>query len=191
MIRRNAGTEPAVVRPFRMVRSRIVPSLALLLVACGGTPPAPEPSDTDSDAIAELASEAVPSPSPTPTAEITERGVPSASRDPAEVLTAWGKAVEMRDWETVRAYWGDKGARSGMDERAFAAKWSTLLDPRVTVGKGESEGAAGSLYYTAPVTVTDGTRVLKGDVVLRRVNDVPGATEEQLRWHIESTTLTP
>jgi hypothetical protein len=33
--------------------------------------------------------------------------------------------------------------------------------------------------------------VLKGDVVLRRVNDVPGATEEQLRWHIESTTLTP
>jgi hypothetical protein len=89
-------------------------------------------------------------PSPTPTAEITERGVPSASRDPAEVLTAWGKAVEMRDWETVRAYWGDKGARSGLDERAFAAKWSTLLDPRVTVGKGESEGAAGSLYYTAP-----------------------------------------
>ena len=61
----------------------------------------------------------------------------------------------------------------------------------MTVGKGESEGAAGSLYYTAPVTVTDGTRVLKGDVVLRRVNDVPGATEEQLRWHIESTTLTP
>ncbi|RQW42570.1 hypothetical protein [Novosphingobium sp. LASN5T] len=179
------------MRPFSMVRSRIVPSLALLLAACGGTPPAPELSDTDSDAIAELASEAVPAPSPTPTAEITERGVPSASRDPAEVLTAWGKAVEMRDWVTVRAYWGDKGARSGLDERAFAAKWSSLLDPRVAVGQGESEGAAGSLYYTAPVTVTDGTRVLKGDVVLRRVNDVPGATEEQLRWHIESTTLTP
>lgn len=191
MTGRKPGTEPAVVRPFSMVRSRIVPSLALLLAACGGTPPAPEPSDTDSDAIAELASEAVPAPSPTPTAEITERGVPSASRDPAEVLAAWGKAVEMRDWETVRAYWGDKGARSGLNERAFAAKWSTLLDPRVTVGKGESEGAAGSLYYTAPVTVADGTRVLKGDVVLRRVNDVPGATEEQLRWHIESTTLTP
>ena len=42
-----------------------------------------------------------------------------------------------------------------------------------------------------PVTITDGNRVLQGEVVLRRVNDVSGASPEQLRWHIDTTTLTP
>jgi hypothetical protein len=58
------------------------------------------------------------------------------------------------------------------------------------------EGAAGSSYYTAPATITgiraDGSKAtLKGEVVLRRVNDVPGATPEQLAWHIEQVNLTP
>jgi len=76
-----------------------------------------------------------------------------------------------------------------MNEKAFAAKWSDLLAPKVTVGKGDAEGAAGSVYYTAPVTITDGARTVRGEVVIRRVNDVDGASDEQLRWHIESTTL--
>ncbi len=89
----------------------------------------------------------------------------------------------------VRAFWGDLGARSGLSETDFAARWAGLHYPKVTFGKGESEGAAGSIYYTAPVTITDGSRIITGEVVLRRVNDVDGATSEQLRWHIESTTL--
>ncbi len=59
------------------------------------------------------------------------------------------------------------------------------------IARYEQEGAAGSSYYTAPVTITDGARRLSGEVVLRRANDVPGATPEQLRWHIESSTLEP
>ena len=56
------------------------------------------------------------------------------------------------------------------------------------------EGAAGSSYYTAPVTVTssdkDGRPVrIEGEAVLRRVNDVPGATPAQLRWHMDKVTL--
>lgn len=105
------------------------------------------------------------------------------------MLAAWARAVEAREWDTVRAYWGERGAASGMDERAFAAKWSDLLAPRVSIGPGTQEGAAGSLFFTAPATITDGPRTIRGEIVLRRVNDVPGATEEQLRWHIESTTL--
>ena len=99
--------------------------------------------------------------------------------------------MEARNWSAVRAYWGDKGARSGVSNTAFAARWSTLRAPRVTVGQGDQEGGAGSLYYTVPVTITDGNRVLQGEVVLRRVNDVSGASPEQLRWHIDTTTLTP
>ena len=59
---------------------------------------------------------------------------------------------------------------------------------------GRMEGAAGSLYYTAPTTITGtlksgGNYKLQGPVILRRVDDVPGATAEQLRWHIYSTDL--
>jgi hypothetical protein len=32
---------------------------------------------------------------------------------------------------------------------------------------------------------------MKGDVNLRRVNDVPGATDEQRKWHIADTRLKP
>jgi hypothetical protein len=59
------------------------------------------------------------------------------------------------------------------------------------VDKGDGEGGAGSLYYTAPVRISDGARRLAGEIVIRRVNDVDGATAEQLRWHIESTTIEP
>lgn len=166
----------------------LVSALAIHVAACDRKP-VPTPVDEVTASPSPSPAEVVPAPSATPTAEIATPGVPSESRDPADVLTAWAKAVEARDWATVRAYWGDHGARSGMDEKAFAARWSDLLAPRVTVGKGDSEGAAGSLYYTAPVTITDGARTVRGEVVIRRVNDVDGASDEQLRWHIESTTL--
>ena len=117
--------------------------------------------------------------------------VPPKSRDPAVVLGAWAAAVEARDWASVRCYWGDHGTASGLSQEAFAARWSALQKPKVTAGKGESEGAAGSIYYTALVTITDGARIISGEVVLRRVNDVEGASPEQLRWHIESSTLAP
>lgn len=116
---------------------------------------------------------------------------PSASRDPGEVLIGWAKAVSLRDWASARAYWGDKGAASGLSEQAFSQVWSVIKNPDVSLGTGALEGAAGSSFYTAPVIIADGQRRIAGHVVLRRVNDVPGATPEQLRWHIESSTLTP
>ena len=63
----------------------------------------------------------------------------------------------------------------------FAALFSDLSDVTVAVPTGTIEGAAGSSYYTAPVSITgsdaDGRPVAyTGEVVLRRVNDVPGAT---------------
>jgi hypothetical protein len=47
-----------------------------------------------------------------------------------------------------------------------------------------------------PVTITGLTRAnkpyhLAGRLTLRRVNDVDGASPEQLRWHIERSTLQP
>jgi hypothetical protein len=82
-----------------------------------------------------------------------------------------------------------------MSEAEFAAMFEGLGEIAVAISAGEMEGAAGSLYYTSQATITgtdaEGRPIrIEGPVVLRRVNDVPGASEEQLRWHIESADLT-
>jgi hypothetical protein len=46
-------------------------------------------------------------------------------------------------------------------------------------------GAAGSIYVTVPVVFYGDKFRRAADVILRRVNDVPGSTEAQRRWHIE------
>lgn len=77
---------------------------------------------------------------------------------------------------------------------AFAERFAGLRNIHVSVASGRIEGAAGSLYYSAPVAITaedeDGRPVrYEGEAVLRRVNDVDGASAEQLRWHFERLTL--
>lgn len=63
------------------------------------------------------------------------------------------------------------------------------------VGKpGALEGAAGSLYVEVPVSLygrmATGEKFLKsGKVTLRRVNNVPGASPEQLRWRIATISV--
>lgn len=117
-------------------------------------------------------------------------------RDPAKVLEQIAAALERRDWPVVRSAWGDHGKASGMTPQQFAREWEPYRTINITLGRGQQEGAAGSSYYQAPVRVSgvkqDGQRYqLVGSMTLRRVNDVDGATPDQLRWHIESTTLKP
>jgi hypothetical protein len=54
---------------------------------------------------------------------------------------------------------------------------------------GRQDGAAGSIYVSVPLKVSGRMRGQQIDkdatAVLRRVNDVPGSTEAQRRWHIE------
>lgn len=53
----------------------------------------------------------------------------------------------------------------------------------------DQEGAAGSIYLSVPLDVEgriDGKNVERhAKAVVRRVNDVPGSTEQQRHWHIE------
>lgn len=54
---------------------------------------------------------------------------------------------------------------------------------------GKVEGGAGSLYVEIPVQIYGRMKhgqefSSRGIMILRRVNDVPGSTEEQRRWHI-------
>ena len=172
------------------------------LVLAGCSKPAPEQADTQAIAssaaqAAAAASSEVPteasasaSPAPVKTAAPAPEA-PSTSRDPGKVVLAWAKAMTLKQWGSAYRYWGDEGARSGLTLLQFSEKWGKLANPEFELHPGTSEGAAGSLYYTAPIVLIDGKRHTRGEIVMRRVNDVDGASAEQLRWHIESLTVSP
>lgn len=104
-----------------------------------------------------------------------------------DILLSLAAAIEQRKFACAAALMD--GAEGALDEEEL----NRLLDGPgkiwVAVPGGRMEGAAGSLYYEDDFRISlekDGNReVLRtGKIVLRRVNDVPGATPEQLRWHV-------
>jgi hypothetical protein len=74
------------------------------------------------------------------------------------------------------------------NDARFVQNWSALgkLDGCAVDEPGQLEGAAGSIYASVPIEFffKRGTVKLSGSLTLRRVNDVPGSSAEQRRWHI-------
>jgi len=171
-------------------------AVALHLAGCERGAPTPDAAQSDAAMMAPQSATptgvalAVPAPASSAPA-VSEPAMTNRSARPEDVLAGWAVAIERRDWQAVRALWGDKGAASGLSQTEFARRWDLLRSPRVTVGAGEQEGAAGSLYYQAPVRIVDGGKTISGTVTIRRVNDVNGATAEQLRWHADASLGAP
>lgn len=163
-----------------MVMRRWLVGIAVALVGCSpGESVAIEDEET-LDAAAHEQEDAEAAPAAPATAE-------TGSAAPDRLLSDWFERIE-----------------SGGDAEALFAPGGApdILDPyapvtltEYEVGDAAVEGAAGSLYATVPVRLAlredmTGEEVsLEGTIVLRRVNDVPGATADQLRWHFESADL--
>lgn len=117
---------------------------------------------------------------------------PAAAR---QVVARYLAALAGRDYRIAYRQWSDGGRASGMSEAGFARAYGRYARFRGSAGEpGEAEGAAGSSYITVPVEVAAGLRGgaplhLVGKITLRRVNDVPGSTAEQRRWHISDSAL--
>lgn len=117
---------------------------------------------------------------------------PAAARGVVEMYYA---AIDRGRYATAYRLWSGDGRASGKTLRGFAAGFARTLHTRVTTGTPtDGDGAAGSVYITVPVRVDavlkDGTRQrFAGSYVLKRVNDVDGATLQQRRWHIASARL--
>jgi len=188
---------------------------AMALAACQQ-----QPVSGDPDAAAQASSTALPAPVATPSADSSpgtaasvdpaegeNDGLPDVTPAPLTPeaartekgaranLLAWARGIELREFDQAWSLMGD-AARAQISKQAFNRMFAPLRDITVAVPAGTMEGAAGSSYYTVPTLVTgtraDGTRTtLKGGVVLRRVNDVPGASAEQLAWRIERLGLKP
>lgn len=121
---------------------------------------------------------------------------PKSDAAAAAVVRRYYSAINAHDYSTAWTQWGPDG-RPGQRFADFQKGFADTRATRVTIGTvPPSEGAAGSTYATIPVTVdaqlNDGRQQrFVGQYVVRRVNDVPGASAEQRRWHIDSATLKP
>lgn len=122
---------------------------------------------------------------------------PKSGEGAADVVKRYYEALAAHDYGTAYSQWRGEGEGSGKTYAQFILGFTHTRATTVSIdGPGDVEGGAGSLYVTIPVTVDavldDGTRQrFKGSYDLRRVNDVDGATAEQLRWKLSGATLKP
>lgn len=124
-----------------------------------------------------------------PAAAVTRHATPVA------LVRDYYASIAARDYGRAYKLWSGEGQASGKTLGAFARGFADTATVEVQPGPPSApEGAAGSTYVTVPVTVRattrDGTRQrFVGDYVLRRVNNVPGASASQLDWRIYSASL--
>lgn len=111
---------------------------------------------------------------------------PKSVEAAGQVVQHYGALIEQGRWTVSRDLWSNADAA-----KEFERNFRTYADVHLEIGDlGEAEGAAGSSYVTEPVTFY-GKKNDGGDyrrsatITLRRVNEVPGSTEAQRRWHIE------
>jgi len=168
--------------------------LALVALAGCGSPEQPAaPQPSEAAAPAPQAAPAAPSPAPAPT--LTPVPQPTRdlavleSRDCRTVVQAYLDALARGDFAFAARVWDDPV----VDDARLRALFTGYKAPTIAISGIEQEGAAGSLYCTVSGTLTDAggpaRAAQKGEIVLKRVNDVPGATERQLRWTIRSSTF--
>ena len=163
------------------------PALQQANVASNGTADAPPPS-TPANLTANSSDDAADLTTPILTPQ-AERGVEGARN----VLLSFARAIEQQRFNQTWAMLSPADQQK-WSKAEFAANFAGLKDITVAIPTGTTDGAAGSIYYTAPVTITatdkDGRPIrMEGEAVLRRVNDVDGATPAQLRWHFGTLTL--
>lgn len=117
-----------------------------------------------------------------------DMGALQERRDPERLLRFYTNAVRVGDWSSAAKAWSLDAL---MTPEKLEAEFGGAAGPKIAVGRGDAGTAAGSLYYEAPVTIDfqDGRESRRGTIVLRRANDVPGASELQLVWRIERSSL--
>ena len=157
----------------------------LLLAGCKGkddkAAPPPKPAAAKTTAT----------PAPTAAAQVD----PKSAQGAAQVLQMYYAYIGDADYEDAWGLWADGGKASGLAAAAFAQGFDAYESYHATAGPpGRIDGAAGSLFVEIPIelhaTRKDGSEQhARGSAVLRRVNDVPGATPEQLLWRIEKIDL--
>ena len=141
--------------------------------------PSLEPTEDDVQAAASSAPAA--SDSALDYAALQDRG------DPERLLRFYVAAIRAGNWNAAASAWSS-------DAEMSANKLMTRFNGIPTVlaiGKADTASAGGTAFYIVPVTAQRdaGAATQKGTLVLRRSDDAPGSSEEQLNWRIERSTI--
>lgn len=122
---------------------------------------------------------------------------PKSPQGAAQVVQQYASLLEQGKYAEAYQMWGLGGDVAGMTEKQFTDRFAGYSEVHTMVGAPtDQEGAAGSSYVTVPLQIygrmkEGGTFNLVGPVILRRVNDVPGASTQQLQWHLSKSGLKP
>jgi hypothetical protein len=163
----------------------------LSLTACGRAADRQAPTSKPAATLSNETAPAIPPPGTGPDARTPFGPVkpaidPKSAEAAGQVVQHYGALIEQRRWSESESLWGSADAAAQFDRQLRGD-----LAVHLEIGDlGEPEGAAGSIYVTMPVVFTStggpgGPVRQKAVVTLRRVNDVPGSTEAERRWHIE------
>ena len=111
---------------------------------------------------------------------------PKSTQAALDVAQKFADLLNQRKFDEAYMLLGPNAPSRG----EFMGMWGQFDSFTVRLGKpGQQEGAAGSIYLSVPLQVSavgHGEGIRGSDtLVLRRVNDVPGSTEQQRQWHIE------
>jgi hypothetical protein len=122
---------------------------------------------------------------------------PKSAEGAGQVVQSFGALIEQKRFGEARKLWAESAPQSQMSDAEFAAQYKDYSEVHLQVGApGDMEGAAGSIYIDIPVVLygrlANGRQFSRsGTATLRRVNEVPGSTEEQRRWHIAGIDFKP
>ena len=110
---------------------------------------------------------------------------PKSAEGAGQVVQHYGALIEQKRFAEAEKLWGDAA-----EAKKLTAALNAYSEVHLQIGKPtDMEGAAGSIYITVPIvlygTSSGKSASRRGDAILRRVNDVPGSTQAQRRWHIE------
>ena len=166
--------------------------VAFTLLLAGGcsqevaAPPANEANQSDTQAPLNPPAPGMPGGLPDDRTSLAEGPIdPKSAQGAAQVLQHYFALLEAGKATEAGTLWSASGTPA-----EFASRLAQYREVHANIGApGDPEGAAGSIYVDVPVQLygrlRDGEEFsARGSMTLRRVNDVPGSTDEQRRWHI-------
>jgi hypothetical protein len=177
-----------------VIAGRPLLALAAILALAGcdeaGEAPASLPAASPAPVSTEASSPAMSADAPAP---LQAEDVPQlASKSCADVVQFALESIGGHDFARAALAWN---SAAGVDAAALDRRFGAIATPQFTWDEPVVEGGAGSLYCTVSVTLVDAGNARlppeQGTIDLRRVNDVDGATAEQLRWTIRSSSFVP
>jgi len=172
-----------------MMKTNPAVALLALLTACPQPPEQQATTNASSSArpAGANATQSAAADGRTPIAEPKGTIDPKSAEAAGQVVQHFGALVEQKRFAEAERLWEDPSRA-----RALSTELRDDREVHLEIGApGDPGGAAGSIYVTVPIRLygvgAGGAAFSRSAAVtLRRVNDVPGSTEDQRRWRIQS-----